>query len=72
MGWRIGYAAFFAAAVSQIVLYTAFRDWITNVPEAFVRYAEEIAYLDTLVIFHMVTLAAIGSVLWLKRRDPSD
>lgn len=69
-GWRLGYWAFFTAALSQILLYTLLRDWITDVPDAFARAPEEIAYLDTLVIFHLVTLAAMGGVLWLKRRGP--
>ena len=67
MGWRAGIVAFFAAAASQIVLYTVFRDWIVDVPEAFARTPEEIAYLDGLVIFHLVTLIIVTLALWLRR-----
>ena len=66
-GARWGYWAFFAAAISQIVLYTAFRDWIVDVPARFARSPEEIAYLDALVAFHIVTLVLACLALWLKR-----
>lgn len=66
-GWRAGSVAFFAAATSQIVLYTAFRAWILDVPEAFARTPEEIAYLDALVVFHLVTLVLVTLALWLRR-----
>jgi hypothetical protein len=39
----IGIAAFFLAAISQIALYTVFRDWVLNVPEVFQRSAEDLA-----------------------------
>ena len=67
MGWRAGYWAFFAAAISQIVLYTIFRAWIIDVPEEFARTPDEIAYLDTLVFFHLVTLGLVGLAIWLRR-----
>ncbi|MEM9581803.1 MAG: hypothetical protein AAGA08_01695 [Pseudomonadota bacterium] len=59
-GARIGIGAFFGAALSQIALYTVFRDWVLDVPDAFRRSAEEIAYLDGLVIFHLVTCIAMS------------
>lgn len=69
IGWRIGIVAFFVAAASQIVLYTAFRTWILDVPEAFARTPEEIAYLDTLVAFHVITIAAVAVALLLRRKS---
>ncbi len=67
LGWRAGYFAFFAAAVSQIVLYTLFRSWIIDVPEELARPPEEVRYLDTLVIFHVVTIALVCLAIWLQR-----
>ena len=66
-GSRVGYLALFVAATSQIVLYTAFRDWIIDVPEEFARSPEEIAYLDGLVVFHIVTLLSVCLAIWLNR-----
>lgn len=63
LGRRVGFVAFYAAAVSQILLYTLLRAWILDVPEAFARSPEEIAYLDLLVGFHVVTLALVTAVL---------
>ena len=67
VGSRLGYSALFVAATSQIVLYTAFRDWITEVPEKFARSPEEIAYLDALVAFHIVTIISMCLAIWLNR-----
>ena len=67
IGSRIGYLALFFAATSQIILYTAFRDWIINVPEKFARSPEEVAYLDGLVTFHIVTLLLVCLAIWLNR-----
>ena len=64
---RIGFCALFTAGISQIVLYTVLRAWIIDVPEPFVRSPEDVAYLDTLVAFHVITLALVGSVIWLNR-----
>ena len=59
LNWTIGFVSFFCAAISQIVLYTVFRTWIVDVPAAFQRSSEELAYLDTLVIFHCVTIVVM-------------
>lgn len=67
----IGYVAFVIAAVSQIVLYTILRDWIVDVPEPFTRSPDEIAYLDTLVAFHIVTLLLFCLAMWLRRKTAS-
>ncbi len=65
-GARLSIAAFFCAALSQIALYTVFRAWVLDVPAAFRRSAEDIAYLDTLVTFHLVTCLAMAfaSYFW--------
>ncbi|MEL6962970.1 MAG: hypothetical protein AAFO01_09450 [Pseudomonadota bacterium] len=63
----IGYVALVVAAVSQIFLYTVFRDWIVDVPKPFTRTPEEIAYLDMLVTFHVVTLFLFCFALWIGR-----
>lgn len=64
---RFGFIAFYAAAASQILLYTLLRDWILDVPEVFARSREEIAYLDLLVGFHIVTLMLVTAVLRLRK-----
>ena len=66
--WRPAYACFFFAATSQILLYTIFRDWILDVPEAFARGPEDQAYLDGLVLFHVVTVIIVGGIqMWRHR-----
>lgn len=67
--WRPAVAAFFAAALSQIVLYTVFRDWIIDVPAEIAPTAEEVSYLDTLVGFHVVAIALVLIALWLRRSN---
>lgn len=63
LGWKVGYAAFYLAAVSQVFLYTVFRDWIINVPSEFAVTSEQRSYLTTLVIFHCVTLVLMTAAL---------
>ena len=67
LGWVTGYVAFFSAVVSQTVLYTILRDWVLDVPAEFARSPEQVEYLDGLVVFHLVTLAAVVLALWLRR-----
>ncbi len=67
-GSVLGVASFFCAAVSQIFLYTLFRTWVLDVPDAYRRSVEDIAYLDGLVIFHIVTCLAMGAALYLRAR----
>ena len=73
-GARLGYWAFSGAATSQVVLYTVLRDWILDVPEAFARSPQDLAYLDALVVFHVVTLvlvmAAQRRLARAQRTDP--
>ena len=65
--WRAGIVAFYAAALSQILLYTVFRAWVIDVPEAFARSPDDLRYLDGLVAFHVVTLALVSLALWHLR-----
>ena len=64
--WKVGYAAFYLAAVSQIVLYTVFRGWITDVPPEFAVTDEQHSYLTGLVIFHCVTIVLITAALKIR------
>jgi hypothetical protein len=70
LNWKIGYAAFYWAAVSQILLYTIFRNWIIDVPSEFaVTFAvteDQRSYLTMFVIFHCVTLALMTAALKLR------
>ena len=68
LSWKVGFGAFYLAALSQIVLYTLFRDWIIDVPQEFSVTEEQRGYLTTLVIFHCVTLAFVTFALWLRMR----
>ena len=65
LGWRSGLFAFYIAAISQIILYTAFRQWILDVPQEFVRSPQEISYLGGLVVFHVITLVLVSFALWV-------
>ncbi len=58
-GAWVGIAAFYCAALSQIALYTLFRGWVLDVPEPFQRSGDDLAYLDGLVTFHVVTCVAM-------------
>ena len=66
-GWRIAYVAFYVAATSQVVLYTALRSWILDVPEAFAVSPEQASYLGVLVVFHLVTLVCVSLALVASR-----
>lgn len=74
--WRVGFVCFFCAAFSQIVLYTAFRSWVVDVPAAFQRSPEELAYLDTLLMFHAVTIlvmiACLSILAATAKSEPSN
>lgn len=63
----IGIIAFYCAAISQIGLYTVFRPWVLDVPQSFQRSTEDLAYLNALVAFHLVTCAAMAVALYLTR-----
>ena len=55
--------AFYAAGLTQLVLYTALRSWILDVPEPFTITADQDNYLTLLVVFHAVTLALVTYAL---------
>lgn len=61
--WKVAYLAFYIAAISQIVLYTLFRDWILDVPVEFAVSPEKVSYLPTLVAFHCFTLVLVTIAL---------
>ena len=65
MGWRAGLIAFFAAASTQAVFYTVFRDWILDVPGQFLN-ADPDTSLNGLLAFHGVTVAFVLLALWMK------
>ena len=62
----VGYAAFFCAAISQIVLYTAMRGWVLGA-SAPLSGADASAQLDALVAFHMIAIAAVVLAIRLER-----
>ena len=66
LNWKVGFIAFYTAAISQIVLYTILRTWITDVPEEFAVSDEQRGYLRGLVIFHCVTIVMISLTLWFR------
>ena len=68
LGWKLGFVAFYVAAVSQIILYTVFREWIVDVPPEFAPSEEQRGYLTTLVLFHCVTIVLVTSALWVRAR----
>ena len=68
LSWKIGYGAFYVAAVSQIILYTVFRDWIADVPQDFSLDEEQRGYLTSLVVFHCVTIPLFTLALWFRAR----
>ncbi len=56
---RLGLIAFTVASISQIALYTVFRDWVLDVPSTFVPTVEQQAYLWKLVVFHFICLTLV-------------
>ena len=67
-GWWIGVAAFYTAAATQILLYTVFREWILDVPPELTASSEQLAYLDKLVWFHVITLMLVTAALAFMQR----
>ena len=66
--WRrlpVSVGCFFIASLSQIALYTIGRDWILDVPTEFQPSEESVAYLGSLVAFHVATLVAVSAALAL-------
>ena len=71
LSWKAGYVAFYLAALSQIVLYTMFRNWIVDVPPEFAVSDEQRSYLTGLVIFHSVTLVLVTAALKVRLETPT-
>ena len=71
LSWKAGYIAFYLAALSQIVLYTVLRGWITDVPAEFAVSDEQQSYLTGLVVFHCVTLLLITFALRIRLMAPT-
>ncbi len=65
--WAVSLACFFVAGLSQIALYTVGSEWILAVPEAFAPTPESVAYLDTLVLFHVISLVAVVIAMLMRR-----
>ncbi len=68
LSWKVGFIAFYGAALSQIILYTFLRDWIIDVPAEFAVTEEQRSYLTSLVIFHGVTIVLVTWALWFRSR----
>ena len=66
---RLSIYAFYLAGFSQVVLYTALRGWIMDVPEPYTITSEQDDYLTGLVIFHLVTLAAVSFALFGRKQS---
>ena len=66
LNWKVGFIAFYTAAISQIILYTILRAWIVNVPEEFAVSNQQRGSLTGLVIFHCVTIVMISLALWFR------
>ena len=72
MAWY-GIVAFYAAAVSQICLYTLLRDWILDVPDAFQPTPEQVSYLNVLVGFHLISLLVFtGAVIIRAQKERTE
>ena len=66
-GWVVARVAFFVAAISQIALYTLGRAWVLDVPAEFAPAPEQVAYLDVLIAFHVVSLVLVGVAIFQLR-----
>lgn len=68
LSWRVGFVAFYLAALSQIILYTVLRDWIMDVPAEFALSEEQRGSLTGLVVFHCITVVLVSVALWYRSR----
>jgi hypothetical protein len=67
-GWRMAVPTFFAANLSQIVLYTLGASWIMDVPAEFLPSGHEMS-LGSLVGFHLITLVLMCAALLSRPSD---
>jgi len=72
--WFVGTIAFFAASVSQVVLYTLFRSWIVDVPVKFTPTPDHIGYLNMLVGIHVAAILLVLVALRMggMKKDASE
>ena len=73
---KVAIVSFYIAATSQIALYTIGRSWVLDVPPEFAPSNDQIAYLDTLVMFHILSITFVsGLLIWdrhlSKKESPS-
>lgn len=68
LSWKAGFIAFYVAAISQIILYTVFREWVIDVPPEFSVSEEQRGYLTSLVVFHCVTFILVTFALLIRTR----
>lgn len=66
----VGYVAFYIAAVSQILLYGIFGDWMLGGMDVPVISPEQMSNVTTLIVFHLVTLLLVSIVLCVTLRKP--
>lgn len=59
-------------AMSQIVLYTAFRPWVLDVPPAFAASEGEVLFLKGLVAFHAASLLVFAALFVWRQRKSSE
>ena len=65
--WKVGYVAFYVAAISQIFLYTVFLDWIVDVPTEFAVTDGQLSYLSLVVTMLYLMIAFL--IVSLKLRS---
>ena len=65
-GRKVGYVAFYLAALSQIVLYTLLKSWITDASPDFAVPDEQQSYLTALVVFHIFTLVLVTASVRIR------
>ena len=60
--WRVAFICFYIATISQLFLYTIFKSWIIDVPKEFTLSSDQLSGLNTLVIFHLITIILISVI----------
>lgn len=66
-----GVVAFLSGAVSQIGLYTLFRAWVMDVPDAFRVSGKQLRCLNMLVLFHPLSLPIFAALALRQRNNVS-
>ena len=66
LGRKTGFVAFYIASISQVILYTVFREWIIDVPPEFSVSEEQRTYLTSLGVFHCVTMVLVTLALVVR------